>query len=411
MDRFIVISSDCHGGPLQEGYREYLDPQFREMFDVALPYQTKAIKRAEKKFLIQEINDAWRKDIQQELTGAWDFAERSKMLDGDGIAAEIIYPDGVTEMNTPPFGAGLDLASTPSVVPELQWAGARAHNRWLAQFCAKAPERHFGVAVLPVLWDIEEAVKEVNWVSENGLRNVLIPHYFTDHDQYHHPRYDPFWEACQSLGVIVHFHSGAAPMNQYLGKEFPKDAPVEYPGAIGMFVSEVMWWTYRPLNFLIWGGVFERFPRLKVAIAEAGTAWMLPHFLRMLDHNYHDVQFSAKLGDFRSHLSMAPSDYFKRNVGIGASCMPRADAEVRHEIGLKQLMWGSDYPHPEGAWPNTAASLQETFNGLPEQEIADILGENAIRFYGFDREKLSIIAARIGPEKSMFRADAAMTVS
>lgn len=400
MDRFIVVSSDCHAGLPGAEYREYVDPKHREMFDMALPLQTEGIKKAEKSFLIQEINEEWRRDIQQELTGAWDHDERIKMLDNDGIAGEVIFPDGITEQNTPPFGAGLGLP-TENIVPELQWAGARAHNRWLAELAAKAPERHLGVAVLPLLWDIEEAVKEVKWCSENGLRAVLIPHMTNEFDAYHHTRYDPFWAACEATGTVVNFHSGAAPQKQFFGKNWPEENnPEQHPGAVGIYVSEVMWWTYRPMTFLLWGGVFERFPKLKVAFTEAGTAWMIPHYLRMLDHNYHDVMFSAKLGDFRSHLSMSPSEYFRRNIAIGTSCMPRADAEVRESIGLDQMMWGSDYPHPEGTWPQTSEQLFGTFHDLPEDDIAAMLGENAIRFYNFDRDALAKVAERIGPKKA-----------
>jgi len=82
--------------------------------------------------------------------------------------------------------------------------------------------------------------------------------------------------------------------------------------------------------------------------------------------------------------------------------MPRSDAEMRHEIGLKQLMWGSDYPHPEGSWPKTKAHLASTFAGLPDADIAAMLGENAIAFYGFDRTALTPIAARIGPARADF---------
>ena len=148
--------------------------------------------------------------------------------------------------------------------------------------------------------------------------------------------------------------------------------------------------------------MFERFPRLKASFTETGCGWMLPPYIRLLDHNYHDVQFSAKLGNFMGHLSIAPSAYFRRNVAIGQSCMPRSDAEMRHEIGLKQLMWGSDYPHPEGSWPKTKPHLQATFTGLPHADIAAMLGENAIDFYGFDRAALAPIAQRIGPKRADF---------
>ncbi len=87
---------------------------------------------------------------------------------------------------------------------------------------------------------------------------------------------------------------------------------------MGIYVSEVLWWTVRPLTFLIWGGVFERYPKLRVGVTETGCGWMLPPYLALLDHSYHDVHFSAKLGDFMSHLTSTPSDYFRRNVAIGA---------------------------------------------------------------------------------------------
>jgi predicted TIM-barrel fold metal-dependent hydrolase len=204
------------------------------------------------------------------------------------------------------------------------------------------------------------------------------------------------------MGVIVNFHSGATPINNFFGDAFPEDDGVDRPGAMGIFVSEVVWWTWRPITFLIWGGVFEKFPGLKVVVSETGTAWMLPPWLRLLDHHYTDTQFSQKLGDFRSHLSKKPSEYFRENVGIGASCMPRHDADIRHEIGLKQIMWGSDYPHPEGTWPQTASMMLDTFKGLPEDEVADMLGNNAIEFYGLDKDKLAGIAGEIGPLKSDF---------
>lgn len=402
MDRYIVISSDCHAGLPPERYREYLDPQYREAFDMALPIQMEMAEKAERNFLIKEINDEWRRGIETELTGAWNHEQRIRVLDNDGIAGEVVFPDGITERNSPPFGAGLGLP-TEDIVSELQWAGARAHNRWLAEFCAEAPERHLGVAVVPLLWDTDDAVAEVRQAHEDGLKAVLIPSMTNDFEAYHHVRYYPFWQACEDLGMVVNFHSGAAPMKQFFGRDWPEIASDDLPGAMGVYVSEVTWWTYRPLTFLIWGGVFEKFPRLKVAFTEAGMGYLIPPLLRLLDHGYHDVQFSHKLGDFKSHLSMQPSDYYRRNCAIGASCMPRSDALIRDQIGERQMMWGSDFPHPEGSWPSTRDQMVQTFHDLPDEEIADILGENAVRFYGFDREALSGVAARVGPARADFQ--------
>ncbi|HKE09979.1 MAG TPA: amidohydrolase, partial [Myxococcota bacterium] len=147
-ERYLVISSDCHAGLPPERYREFLDPRYREAFDAALPIQLEETRKAAKKFLVDEVNAEWRRGQEKALTGAWDHEQRVRVMDDDGIAGEVIFPDGITEMNAPPFGAGLSLP-TEGVVPELQWAGARAHNRWLAELCQMAPERRAGVALVP----------------------------------------------------------------------------------------------------------------------------------------------------------------------------------------------------------------------------------------------------------------------
>ncbi len=399
MDRYLVISSDCHAGLPPARYRDYLDAKYHAAFDQALPIQIEMTKAAEKQFLVADINAEWRRGREEMLSGAWDHDARIRVLDGDGIAAEVIFPDGITEMNAPPFGAGLSLP-TENVVPELQWAGARAHNRWLAELVAMAPERRLGVALVPALWDVGEAVREVRWAREYGLAGILLPCMWGKHAPYHHPKYDPLWAACQDHGVVIHFHSGPAPTEDYFGSPPLGEAKLS-PGAMGIYVSEVVWWNVRPLTFMLWGGAFERFPRLRVAITEGTTIWA-PEYLRLLDQRYDETHYSQKLGDYRSHLSLRPSEYFARNVALGASCMPRREAELRHETGVANIMWGSDYPHPEGSWPHTHEQRIETFQGLPEAEIEAMLGGNAVRFYGFDAEKLAPLVAKIGPEKKAF---------
>lgn len=392
MDRFLVVSSDCHAGLPPERYREYLDPRFRDAFDAALPIQLAETRKAAARFLVAEVNAEWRKGREAELAGAWDHEVRTRVLDADGVAAEVIFPDGITEMNMPPFGAGISLP-TEGVVPELQWAGARAHNRWLAELCQMAPERRAGVAIVPLCWDVDEAVREARWAREHGLRGVLIPSRWAGRAPYHHPGYEPFWAACEELGLVIHFHSGAAPMEDY----------GDHLGMMGIYISEVVWWSARPVWFLIWGGVFERHPALRVAVTESTCIWV-PELLALLDQRHGESHYSQKLGDFTSHLPLKPSEYFRRNVFLGASCMPRREAELRHEIGLGNIMWGTDYPHPEGSWPFTRQQMLDSFRGLPEPEIAAMLGGNAARVYGLDVEKLAPLVARIGPERSAFRA-------
>ena len=166
---------------------------------------------------------------------------------------------------------------------------------------------------------------------------------------------------------------------------------------MGIYVCEAVWVVARPLTFLIWGGVFERFPGLRVAVTEGTTSWV-PHYLEHWDERYVDWHVTTKLGDYKSHLSMKPSDYFRRNVRLG-TFLARREVVRRHEIGVENMMWGTDYPHPEGTWPQTHEMMTVSFEGVPHEELVAMLGGNAASFYRFDTEKLAPIAARVGPER------------
>ena len=407
MDRYLVISSDGHAGPRPEVYRDYLDPQYRAEFDVQHAIRMAALDQAGDMLEMRQQSMKWAEDKSHGLEGAWNSERRNEILDADGVAAEVLFVDGLTERNSPPFGGDLGLMPV-GVVPELQWAGIRAHNRWLAGFVAQSPERRFGLALITPFWGVDVALAEIRWARDNGLRGIMLPHMWTGQDAYHHPKYEPLWATCEDLGMVIHFHSGAAPMQEYFGASlFDPQAQAgpaaDLPGALGIYVTEVAWWLTRPLVFMIWAGVFERYPRLKVAVTEGSTIWV-PELLHLMDQRYGEHHFSAKLGTaYRKHLKMKPSEYFRRNVRVGSSAMSRREAELRHEIGLQVIMWGTDYPHPEGTWPLTRDMMIEVFHGLPETEIEAMLGGNAAEFYGFDRAALAPLVARIGPERSWFR--------
>ena len=399
MRRLMAISSDGHAGLRPADYREYLDPKYRDAFDAALEIQIAQTKAAESMFLVADINEKWRRGIEYELTGAWDHDARIKVCDADGVAAEVLFPDGITEMNAPPFGAGIGL-SAKGANPELQWAGARAHNRWISEFCQMAPERRCGVAVVPLLFDIDEAIKEARWARQQDMRSVMIPVMWHDYPAYHDPRYDPFWAVCEELELVVNFHSGPTPQSDYFGNWPPDPSSPPPPGAMGAYVSEVIWWLVRPLTFMIWGGVFERFPRLKVATTEGMAAWV-PNQLATWDFHFDKSPEEQKLGNYFSHLTMKPSEYFRRNVRVG-SMVKRYEALARDEIGLGNILWGTDYPHPEGTWPKTDEKIGDAFVGLPVDDIETMLGRNTLEWFGFDEEKLRPIVDRIGPPAERF---------
>ena len=140
MDRYLVISSDGHAGPRPLVYREYLDAKYCAEFDVQHAARMAALEQAGQMLEMRQESLKWAAGNQHGLAGAWDSDRRNEVLDADGIAAEVLFVDGLTEENSPPFGG--DLGMMPiGAVPELQWAGARAHNRWMAEFVSMAPER------------------------------------------------------------------------------------------------------------------------------------------------------------------------------------------------------------------------------------------------------------------------------
>jgi hypothetical protein len=145
----------------------------------------------------------------------------------------------------------------------------------------------------------------------------------------------------------------------------------------------------RPMWQLMLGGVFDRHPNLKLVLTEIRLDW-IPATLQHLDAVYerHRADLPAK---------RKPSEYWQTNCLAGASFIHKAEVEMRHDIGVETILFGRDFPHPEGTWPNTKDWLRHAFAGVPEDEVRLMLGENAVRFLRLDRERLAEIARRIGP--------------
>ncbi len=396
MDRYLVISSDGHVGLPPERYRDYLETKYHSAFDAMVEQEINARAEREKVFLLDDFNTKWRARVGDGLEGAWNGTIRNRVLDADGVAAEVLFPDGVTERNAPPFGADVSL-KPGATTPELQWAGARAHNRWLAEFCADDPYRRLGLAIVPAFFDHEETIREIHWAKKNNLKGVFFPSLTDGYKMYNHKDYYPVWELLQEYRMPVHFHSGASP-----------DYDITQPGWIGTYLCEYPFYMTRPLWSMIFGGVFEEFPGLKVMFTEAGGEFWFPWMIELMDIRASVKHTSGKLGDHKSNLSMKPSEYFRRNIYVGCSSLPDEETtESYYKIGIDRVLWGTDYPHPEGTWPATLKKMQISLGGLPEDDIQKMLGTNAIEAYDVDAEALWNIAARIGPPKEAFLQDAA----
>jgi len=310
---------------------------------------------------------------------------RLAYLEEQGIHAEVAFPGPVLAGGLSP---AMYLGGHSSKNLEPVWPALRAYDRWLADFCAAAPGRRTGC--IPIdLHDMDRAVEEIAWTRARGIHGgVMLPAMSirSGLPGYADEYYEPLWSACEDHDIVVNLHTGASGS--------ATDAKQLYDAKHGGFLGlyEVFVFTRRPLWFLIFGGVFDRHPNLKVVVTENGVQW-LPSLIRDME-SFFDTHGGAPV---RSYLSMRPSEYFDRHVFLGGSLMNRSEAEMREEIGLDRLMWGADYPHLEGAAPVHRLVLRQVFGGMPEADLRRILGHNACRVFGFDRSLLQEVADRVGP--------------
>ena len=371
MDRYTVISADCHAGAELRQYRPYLEARHHEEFDTWADA------------FVNPFGDLEKPDADRN----WDSTRRTADLEADGVVAEVVYPNTI-----PPFfpTAGL-VATTPTAEEvELRLAGLRAHNRWLAEWCAEQPERRAGIGQI-LLNDVDEAVRDVHWIADHDLRGgVLLPGVPPDAPipPLHAPDYDPVWRACAERGVIVNAHGGGASPDYGM-----------YPASLSLWLMETAWYSHRPLWAFVLSGVFDRFPGLRLVLAEQGIAWVRTA-LDSMDVFYAQLA-AGNVGELTFVepflLERMPSEYWSTNCAIGASFLHRDDCERRDALGVDRIMWGSDYPHLEGTPPFSKESIRKTFAGVAEAEVRAMLGGNAAEIYGFDLDALDPIAARVGP--------------
>lgn len=373
-DRYVVISSDCHAGAPISGYREYLPARWHDDFD---------------RWAATFVNPFG--DLEgPEASHNWESDRRITELEADGVVGEVLFPNTV-----PPFFPRSGLTAEPPNAEEYaaRWAGLQAHNRWLADFCAQAPERRAGVAQI-LLNDLDDAVAEIHWAADHGLRGgVLVPGVppGCGLPPLHAPDYDPIWRACAERAMPVNHHSGSAVPDEGL-----------YPATGAIFILEVAWFAHRALWDLIFGGVFERHPELQLALTEQGSGW-IPDTLTTLDFFLRRFSGPAHLNEVKiagpvtQALSLTPSEYWARNCWVGASFLRPSECARRHEMGVDRIMWGADYPHTEGTPPYTEEALRLTFADVPAPEVQAMVGANAARLYRFDLDALIPLAARVGP--------------
>src|SRR5919197_5000925 len=299
-------------------------------------------------------------DVHQ---GGYDPAQHLKDMQLDGVAGAVLYPS-----------QGLFYFKVADT--QLMSAIFRAYNDWLAEFCRTDPARLKGIAMIS-MDDVPSAIRELERTARLGLAGAMITEYPAEDRRYDQPEYEKFWAAAAALQMPLSLHTATRRQGKIRGAG---------PGTLRDASSRETKAFYPALSMcdMIFSGVFERHPRLILAIVEFELAWV-PHVLSSMDYTYRERHGEAI---YRFKDGMRPSDFFRRNVMLSFQ-EDAVGIRLRDVIGVDNMMWGSDYPHSESTFPQSRKILAEILADVPAAEQAKIVGANAARVYGFDVARLT----------------------
>jgi predicted TIM-barrel fold metal-dependent hydrolase len=284
-------------------------------------------------------------------------------MDRDGVDASVMY------------GPIVPLSIKD---PALRQVCYRAYNEWLAEFCASAPDRLVGAGLVPID-DPAMAAEEVRHLKQIGIRTGMFLAARVEL-----PLWDaawaPLWEAAAETGIPIGFHLGGG--HRTVVWSGPKAADA---GNMGVRVSCSTLQMDEALAAVIFSGALERYPGLKIVLAETGIGW-LPYLLERMDDSYRKFLDAEEW--WRAHgglaLRMPPSHYFRRQVWATFQT-DHAGLRLLDLLGEGRVMWASDYPHADSTWPESQRAIDESFHGVPPRARARILCDNARELYGLGR--------------------------
>jgi len=379
--KVLMVSCDGHVAAPMADYREYLDPQYRGDFDEFLAgYEAmragNRISPPPEFFDKRQIDPYVAYMIESgAIDGEFDVERRLKEVATQGVAAEVLFPNGG------PFQAAFTRVNA-----ELARAGSVAYNRWLADFCAAAPERFVGQAVI-TFTDVDLAVDDVHWAKEHGLRGVILPGIMRGARLHWDPALDPFWSALEETGMVANVHGGSG-----LEFEMPPEG-LDLRVAMRIQGGEFPYFAHRPFFFMLWSGVFARHPELRVVWTEQYSDW-IPRALAQTDWQWEkDRKYDGLMLQF---CPERPSEYWARNCWAGMSLASKAEVGLRDTIGTDKMMFGVDFPHVESSFPKTLGVLQALTEDLSETETRDFLGLNAARLWDLDVDALAPVVHDVG---------------
>lgn len=298
----------------------------------------------------------------QQHPGGWDPHERIKEMETDGLSAEVLYPT-----------LGLDLFGLDDAA--LQEACFRVYNDWLIEYCQAAPDRLVGIPCISV-YNIDHAIQELERCTKAGLKGAIIwqvPHADLP---FHSSHYDPFWAACQELDAPVSLHILTG--HGYNKHKERRKGVEHYRGSVNLKLHDIA----NALFELIFYGILDRYPRLKVITVENEVGWM-PFFIQQWDYYFRRFR-----GVNPPPITKDPSEYCKNQV---YACFFNDHVGGRNFEwwwGVDNCMWSNDFPHPNSTWPNSRKVIERDLGHLPRETRAKLLSINVAGLYGMDLSRL-----------------------
>ena len=371
-----VVDADVHVTPPPTFWAEYLSPQFRELaprvesdgeYDYIVFEGTRRpvnLMQSQAGRDFKQYKNAGK--LSDMRSGGWMVGKRLEDMDRDGMDKGIVFGGG-------PLSTGnLDLYLD----------SFDAFNRWQSDFCADSNGRLFSCAFLTTV-DVATTIAGMREAKARGDVGVNLPAFPQSLDQftkegsvwqamtgdpngtrqYRDAEFDPLWSAAVDLDMAITFHLGAR-VSRYKDKtNFLPDVVMGKPAML------------EPPAIMIYGGVFDRFPDLRLGLIESGVGW-IPWACEYMDRTWEMQRHWTGC-----EIKHRPSHYFDRNI-YASFISDRTGIELRHKPGGKNIMWSSDYPHSETTFPHSHQVIAENFAGVPEDERRWIVAGCAEKFFG-----------------------------
>jgi predicted TIM-barrel fold metal-dependent hydrolase len=371
-----VVDADVHVTPPPTFWAEYLSPQFRDLapkvesddeYDYVVFEGTRRpinlMQSQSGRTFEQYKNQGKLSDMR---VGGWMVPARLEDMDRDGIDKAIVFGGG-------PLGTG-NL--------ELYLDSFDAFNRWQSDFCKDSGGRMLACAYLTTV-DVDQTVKGMHAAKARGDVAVNLPAFpqsigqFTKEGavwqamtgdphgerQYRDPEFDKLWATAVELDMPITFHLGARTSRFKDKVNFLCDLPMGKPAMLEM------------VNILLYSGVFDRHPKLRIGLIESGVGW-IPWACEYMDRAWEMQRHWTGVPN-----KERPSFYFDQNVYASFISDP-VGVELRHHSGCKNIMWSSDYPHSEATVPHSHRTIAQNFKGVPKAEMDWIVAGCAEKFFG-----------------------------